>query len=165
MEDWSQLVKQYGSIVWKTVYRLVNNEADAADCFQNTFVAAWKIRQSEKVENWPGLLRRIASARALDRLRQRYRDTGRCVGLPEEEPTDAKAFDPSRTAESVEIASNLRNAIANLEAQQAQAVCLAYLEGFTYQEVAKSMGVTVSHVGVLLNRARTSLRERLVAAE
>lgn len=29
MTDWSQLVQQHGQMVWKTVFRLVNHEADA----------------------------------------------------------------------------------------------------------------------------------------
>jgi RNA polymerase sigma-70 factor (ECF subfamily) len=38
---------------------------------------------------------------------------------------------------------------------------LACLEGASYQEIAEQLGLTVNHVGVLLNRARASLRDRL----
>ena len=37
------------------------------------------------------------------------------------------------------------------------------LEGFNYDEIAGQLRITVNHVGVLLNRARTFLRARLAA--
>jgi hypothetical protein len=57
--DWSQLLEAHGRIVWKTVYRLVNDEAAAADCFQETFVAAFQYSRSHSIQNWPGLLKRL----------------------------------------------------------------------------------------------------------
>jgi len=160
--DWSQLVQQHGPIVWKTVYRLVGNDADAADCFQDAFVSAWKLQQKEPVRNWPGLLKRLATARALERLRQRYRESSRGGMLPDNAP-DSTATDPSVAAESGELVQQLRDAITELDSRHAEAVCLAYLEGLTYQEIAETLDITVNHVGVLLNRARSKLKERLAS--
>jgi outer membrane lipoprotein-sorting protein len=53
MTDWSEVVRRHGPIVWKTAYRLLNHEADAADCFQNTFVSAWELSRAEAVRNEP----------------------------------------------------------------------------------------------------------------
>ncbi len=163
MTDWSQVVEQYGPIVWKTVCRLLNHEADAADCFQNAFLSALELSRREEIRNWPALLARLATARALERLRQRCRDSTRLVTLADRPLVDAKAVAPSRAAESRELAEHLRVALAELDARQAQVFCLACLEGLSYGEVAKHLGVTVNHVGVLLNRARSGLRERLQA--
>src|SRR5580765_4898076 len=71
--DWSQLLEAHGRIVWRTVYRLVNDEAEAADCFQETFVAALKYSRSHAIRNWPGMLKRLATAKAIDHLRRRGR--------------------------------------------------------------------------------------------
>jgi RNA polymerase sigma-70 factor (ECF subfamily) len=161
MTDWSQVVREYGPIVWKTAYRLLNNEADAADCFQDTFVSALKLSRAETVHNWPGLLKRLATARALDRLRQRRRESSRCIGMPEDFHPAEKAPGPSRLAESIELTEHLRSALAELDAKQADVFCLACLEDFDYRHIAEQLGLTVGHVGVLLNRAKSSLRERL----
>ncbi|MGO9113347.1 MAG: RNA polymerase sigma factor [Thermoguttaceae bacterium] len=163
MMDWSQVVQEYGPIVWKTVSRLLNNEADAADCFQNTFVSALKLSRAETVHNWAGLLKRLATARALDRLRQRRRESSRCIGMPEGFHPTEKAPGPSRVAESIELTEHLRNVLADLDARQAEVFCLACLEDFDYRHIAEQLGLTVGHVGVLLNRAKSSLRERLRA--
>jgi RNA polymerase sigma-70 factor (ECF subfamily) len=163
MTDWSQIVGQHGPIVWKTVYRLLDHEADAADCFQNAFVSALELSRKEAVRNWPGLLRRLATARALERLRQRYRESGRLSTLADRSTVDTKAVEPGRAAQASELAEDLRAALAELDTRQAEVFCLACLEGLSYRQIAGQLGVTVNHVGVLLSRGRSSLRERLRA--
>ena len=73
MVDWSQIVQQHGPLVWTTVYRLLRHEADAADCFQRTFLSALVLSRTQSIRNWPGLLQRLGTARALESLRQRLR--------------------------------------------------------------------------------------------
>jgi RNA polymerase sigma-70 factor (ECF subfamily) len=163
MTDWPQVVQQHGPIVWKTVYRLLSNEADASDCFQNTFVSALELSRAEAVRKWPGLLKRLATARALDRLRQRYREATRLMRLRDDFHRPGTEAEPSRLAETAELTEHLRDALAEIDAQQAEVFCLACLEGLDYRQIAKHMGITVNHVGVLLHRAKSSLRERLRA--
>ena len=97
MTDWSQVVKQHGPAVWKTAWRLPGNEADAADCFQNAFMAAVELSRAETARNVGALLRRLATVKALDRLRQRYRRRERnvmlddCVITPDQFPLAAPA--------------------------------------------------------------------------
>jgi RNA polymerase sigma factor (sigma-70 family) len=163
--DWSQIVHEHGPMVWRTVRRLVSNDADAADCFQRTFVSALELSAKEAIRAWPGLLKRLAIARALDLLRQRQRQSTRTISLPEGSLTDRKFVGPLRAAEGNELADHLRLALAQLDVRQAHVFCLACLEECSYQEIAEQLGLTVNHVGVLLNRAREFLRERLRAHE
>ena len=65
-----------GAAVWRTAYRLLGNRADADECFQEAFLAALEVSRREPVRDWGALLRRLAAARALDRLRRRYRHGG-----------------------------------------------------------------------------------------
>ena len=160
MTDWSRIVEQHGPAVWKTVYRLLDNEADAADCFQNAFVAALKLSRRETVRNWPGLLKRLATASALQRLRQRYRESRRVDSVVDGSTPDPKQLEP---AEADELAEHLCRALARLDARQAPVFCLACLEGLSYREIAAAIGSSINHVGVLLNRARSRLREQLRA--
>lgn len=163
MTDWSRIVEQHGPTVWKTVYRLLDNAADAADCFQNAFMAALKLSRREAVRNWPGLLKRLATASALECLRRRYRESSRVDSVVDGSTSDPKQLEPARAAETDELAEHLCCALAKLDARQAQVFCLACLEGLSYREIAAQMGVRLNHVGVLLNRARSSLREQLRA--
>ncbi len=159
--DWSQIVEQHGPMVWRIARRLLNHESDAADCFQRTFVSALELSRREPIGNWGPLLNRLAHARALDRLRQRQRETKRQIVMPEEGTADARAANPLAVAGARELAEHLRRALAELDPRQAEVFCLASLEGLSYDEIAVQLQITVNHVGVLLNRARTSLRTRL----
>ena len=163
MTDWPQIVAEHGPMVYRTAYRLLSHDADAADCFQRTFVSAWELSRTEAIRNWPGLLKRLAVARTLERLRQRRRESSRVTRLPENVAADRNLVVPTRAAEASELAQDLRDALAELEERQAQVFCLACLEDLSYEEIAVELGITVNHVGVLLTRAKASLRERLQA--
>jgi RNA polymerase sigma-70 factor (ECF subfamily) len=158
--DWSQIVRQHGPLVWTTVYRLLRHDADAADCFQRTFLAALVLSRTQPVRNWPGLLRRLGTARALEALRHRLRQSQRLRPLLAEVPSSGTP-PPDRAAAAGELGDHLRAALARLDERQAQVFCLACLDGLSYADIADQLGLTVSHVGVLLNRARRELRERL----
>lgn len=148
-------------MVWKTAYRLLNHDADAADCFQRTFVAAIEFARNQPVRNWPALLRRLATARALEQLRERIRHRGRYAALADEAPADRRIADPLVAAQTAELARRMRASLVEIDPRQAHVFCLAVLEGLSYDEIAAELGLTVNHVGVLLNRARTSLQQRL----
>jgi RNA polymerase sigma-70 factor (ECF subfamily) len=163
MTDWSQIVQEHGSLVWRTVYRLLTHDADAADCFQNTFVAAWQFAQRKSVRHWPGLLRRLATARALERLRNRYQQGTTLTQQLEPSVPDPGAIEPDANLRHDELAGELRRALATLDPTQAEVFCLACLEEMSYRDIAGQLGISVNHVGVLLNRARTRLRECLAA--
>jgi RNA polymerase sigma-70 factor (ECF subfamily) len=159
--DWSQVVQQHGPLVWRTVYRLLRHDADAADCFQRTFLSALVLSRTQTIRNWPGLLQRLGTARALESLRQRLRQAQRLRPLLAEVAVSSATPGPDQSAAVRELGDQLREALAWLDARQAQVFCLACLDGLSYAEIADQLGLTVSHVGVLLNRARVGLRERL----
>jgi RNA polymerase sigma-70 factor (ECF subfamily) len=161
MTDWSQIVEEHGSVVWQTAYRLLDHEADAADCFQRTFMSALEVAARQAVQSWPALLRRLATARALEQLRSRIRSRRRSAELPEELAGAGRS--PLEAAEAGELAEQLRQALTQIDARQAEVFCLACLESLSYQQVGEALGISGNHVGVLLNRARTSLQNRLAA--
>jgi RNA polymerase sigma factor (sigma-70 family) len=163
MTNWSHIVQEHGGIVWRTVHRLLGNEADEADCFQRTFVSALDLSRHEAIRNWPPLLKRLATVRALECLRFRCRTTNRLAPLAEGGVVDRKAVDPLQAAGEAELADHLRVALTKLEPLQCEVFCLAVLDDLSYQQVAEQLRLNANHVGVLLNRARASLRNLLQA--
>jgi RNA polymerase sigma-70 factor, ECF subfamily len=163
MTNWPEVIRDHGPLVWRTAYRLLGREADAADCFQQTFLAAVELDAAGPVRNWPAALRRIATIRALDQLRTRYRNRSRSEPLPAEPTADLSALDPVCLASGSELAAALRSALSEIDARQAQVFCLVCLDGLSHQEAADALGITANHAGVLLHRARAALRERLAA--
>lgn len=163
MPDWSKIIGLHGPLVWQTAWRLLNHEADAADCFQRAFVAALEISRREPIANWRPLLKRLATARALDILRQRIRRSNRQTALHDGGAPDARAIDPLRAAQNSELLEHLRECLADLDPRQSQVFWLACVENLSYDEIASQLDLTVNHVGVVLNRAKANLRERLSA--
>lgn len=162
MVDWDAIVAREGPGVWRTVCRLVGNRADAEDCFQETFLAALPIFRRERVECPQALLQRLATARALDRLRRRYRRARReRTGIADLGELRSDDLQPVQLAESAELSERLRAALATLPPKQAQAFCLFYLDGWDYLRIAADLPASVSAVGVLLHRARHRLRQLL----
>ncbi|MFO0935881.1 MAG: sigma-70 family RNA polymerase sigma factor [Gemmataceae bacterium] len=162
MTDWSAMIRNYGPLVWRTAYRLLTHEADAADCFQQTFLDAVQLERSKTVSHWPAALIRIATTRALDRLRERYRTSARWESLSENH-ADRRIDEVIGHAMAEEITDHLRFALTVIDPQQAAVFSLIVLEGCSYEVAASEMKMTTNHVGVLLNRAKAALREKLVA--
>ena len=69
--DWQSIVNDHGPLVRQTAYRLVGNEADAADCFQETFLAALEISRRQQVRNLCGLLLCLATTPTIVRFAKR----------------------------------------------------------------------------------------------
>jgi RNA polymerase sigma-70 factor (ECF subfamily) len=161
MPDWPQIVEREGPLVWRTVYRLLGNRADAEECFQETFLSAINFARRQTIENWPALLRRLATARAIDRLRQRMR-RGHDPAVLDELPGASAA--PSESLQLAELSDRLRIAISRLAPKQAEVFTLHCIEGWSYQAIAEATSSTTDAVGVLLFRARAKLRELLGSA-
>lgn len=161
MDDWPTIVARHRSRVWQTAYRLLGNHADASDCFQETFLAALQVSRREAVRDWAALLARLAARRALDRLRSRMRRAVRYGAPADWQSVASPEAGPVEEAEASELAVRLRQALAQLPAEQAEMFCLRWLDGMSYRQIGRALGLKTSAVGVLLHRGRVRLREML----
>jgi RNA polymerase sigma-70 factor (ECF subfamily) len=159
--DWQVVVEQYGPLVWRTAYRLLADEPDAADCFQETFLAAFEISRRQHVRNVPGLLTRLATVRAIDKLRQKKRRNTRQSDIDDWHDIAISEADPLGQVQDRELAERLTQSLGQLPSQEANVFCLRYLNDMSYREIAKQLDIKTVNVGVLLHRARTKLRQIL----
>ncbi|MHC4557192.1 MAG: RNA polymerase sigma factor [Planctomycetota bacterium] len=159
MIDWQVIIKKHGPAVWQTAYRLLGNHADAADCFQETFVSALELCRRQRVRNFSALLVWLATARAIDQLRQRLRRSHCNAAPPEWAAVPSTNPSPVQLAQRQELAARLRKSLTQLPPQEAQAFCLRYLNDMSYRQIARALGIKTSAAGVLLHRARAKLRE------
>ena len=164
MHDWQAIVKDHGPTVWRTAYRLLGNDADTADCFQDTFLAAFELSRGQPVRNFAGLLVRLATTRAIDRLRQRGRQQRHGTESRDGEDSASNRPDPVGHAQTQELADRLREEIGRLPPQEASVFCLRYLNDMSYRQIARELQLGVNVVGVALYRAKARLREALGAA-
>jgi DNA-directed RNA polymerase specialized sigma24 family protein len=71
MPDWRLILDEQGPAVYGIARRILGNAADAQDVCQDVFAELFGVLKSRQVVNLPGLVRRLASLRAIDHLRKR----------------------------------------------------------------------------------------------
>jgi RNA polymerase sigma factor (sigma-70 family) len=64
-----------------------------------------------------------------------------------------------------ELAEQLRRELSILPKEQAEAFSLKCIQDLSTDAVSEQMGITANHVGVLVHRARMTLRKRLARNE
>ena len=156
--NWESVCEHYGPLVWRTAYRLLCNDEETSDCFQEVFMAAVNYTKGAPVRSWPAFLRRLATARSLDILRKRfvrreqYVDAEQLVGML------AVTDDPSDRARDAEFVEAVRMALSRLPELQGVATTLMLVEGLSYWQIAKHLGKNVIAVRALVHRGRENLR-------
>ena len=160
MIDWQEILSRDGPAVWRTIWRVLGNSADTDEVFQETFVSALEYSKLHPVKHWRALLQRLATARAVDRLRQKIRRRGREDALPEYHLMSPE-LSPPELAASAELTAKLRTALAQINPGHAEVFCLFHLESWTYPEIAEHLLISNDVVGVWLHRAKGRLRELL----
>jgi RNA polymerase sigma-70 factor, ECF subfamily len=164
--DWQHVVRTHASLVWATIRRYIANHADAADCFQETFVKAMEVSRRQPIRHWPGLLQKIATTTALDALRKHIRERSRFVADSQsmlDRITD-RGVQPVEAAQADELADWLRTHLAKLPQQQAVVLCLRAINGLSYEQIGEAMNMTANSVGVMIHRGRAKL-EQLVSLD
>jgi RNA polymerase sigma-70 factor (ECF subfamily) len=160
--QWPELVEQHGPDVWRTVYRLLNNYDDASDCYQEAFLHALSYSQQRQVKCWAAMLRRIATSRAMDLLRRRYRAsaTNTQLSILDAEPASVGPS-PDVSIQLRESIDQLRGALAEIPALHAEVFWLSEVEKLSHQNIAEQLEVTPRQVALWLHRAKQKLRKLL----
>ena len=154
MSEIEEIVATHADIVWKIAMRLLGNEEDAKECYQQTFLDAMRIRQ-QSVRSWRSTLCTLATRRAMDQLRQRYKQRKFFAPTEMEPQTDDP---PDRQSMYEELREHIRSALATLPEQQAEAFWLRHIEQQSQDEIARHLDIRSGHVRVLVHRAIKKLQ-------
>ncbi|HOP05771.1 MAG TPA: sigma-70 family RNA polymerase sigma factor [candidate division Zixibacteria bacterium] len=164
-----RLVELYQNQVINICYRFVRDKTDAEDLAQETFIEVYfsinRFRQQSSLGTW---IHRIAVSKSLDLLKQ-YSRLKRGGGSQGTVRLDARAVDipapswtgPDRILEDKESLDILTQALNSLPKKQHVALILSTYDGMTYQEIADTLGTSLSAVESLIYRARENLKKKL----
>src|SRR6266705_3502610 len=159
--SWEDVVRDHSARVYRLAYRLTGNSHDAEDLTQEVFVRVFRSLSSYTPGTFEGWLHRITTNLFLDSARRKQRI--RFEGLADEmvhrlagsEPTPAQAFDDSHLDDDVQAA------LKALPPEYRAAVVLCDIEGFSYEEIAATLGVKLGTVRSRIHRGRAQLRSAL----
>jgi len=161
LPTWEDIVRAHSARVYRLAYRLTGNPHDAEDLTQEVFVRVFRSLSSYTPGTFEGWLHRITTNLFLDgaRRKQRIRFEGladeMAHRLPGSEPTPAEAFDDTHLDDDVQAA------LKALPPEYRAAVVLCDIEGFSYEEIAATLGVKLGTVRSRIHRGRAQLRSAL----
>ena len=165
------LVEAHYRKVFSIAYRMVQNEQDAADLTQETFLRVHKSLPKLRAEGAQGAwIRRIATNLCLDYLRKRK-------VTPPTFSIDARNNDSSDTPQTWEIADptneperlltskdrreTLLKAVSSLPDEYRLVIQLHHLEDLRIDDIADMLGVPAGTIKSRLSRARKELYRKL----
>jgi RNA polymerase sigma factor (sigma-70 family) len=134
LTDWHRFVREHGPAVYGTAWRILAHAADAEDVVQDVFLEAHRLHRKQAVRHWPALLRRMATCRALDRLRRRQ-PAKSLTGLRLVAPGGG----PDMEASARELEERLLRALSRLPARAAEVFCLRRVPPDDLATVLKAM--------------------------
>ena len=158
------LFQRFYSELFGLVYRVLGDRMEAEDTLQEAFLklsddGVVQARPDGEVGAW---LRRVAINLAFNRLRSAKRARARLervgrLDRNDEEPTDNEMLGPAGVLIRTEEQATIRRALAEVPERQRDCLLLRH-SGYSYAEIAMTLGIAVGSVGVILARAEHAFR-------
>jgi RNA polymerase sigma-70 factor, ECF subfamily len=164
------LYDRFGRLVFTVAYHMIGDSETAEEITQDVFVRIYEGARSyhpdlSKVSSW---VISITRHRAIDEIRRRTirPEQGR-IDWPDEsgddqlniiQPTDG----PEEAVEARMTRDRIRNALAILPEEQRKVLRLAYLNGYSHQEIAEFLGEPLGTVKSRIRIAMEKMRHALL---
>lgn len=166
---YATLVRSYGPQVKAIATRYLRSEADAADCFQDTFIAVFQgIDSFQRRSSFRQWVRGVTINQCLMKLRKQQRrreesiehmlpmfdDRGSRVDVarPQQKAEVGEIIDAERIKEIV------RKNIDRLPGDYRLVLLLRDIDGYSTSEAATILGIKVGAAKTRLHRARSALK-------
>lgn len=140
--------------------RVLKDRTEAEDVLQDIYVRIWLNADKYQVSGYSPITWLVAIARNLciDRLRARRPATEE---ISEAEDIADQSATPEQAAVRQGETGRLLNCLEKLDPERAYAVKAAYMEGYSYQDLALRLNQPLNTVRTWLRRGLISLRECL----
>lgn len=160
-----ELYEATSSHLYGVLVRILQRRDWAEEALQDCYLRVWRKADSYAPDKGAPLtwLMTIARYRALDLLRAKRPE----IEMPDEDDAPPMSFaadnslDPETRAVEYEGLGQLSDCLQHLGAEQRQSVLLAYYEGYTHAELAKTLKAPLGTVKSWVRRGLLQLRECL----
>ena len=167
-EQFGEILETYSGRAYNIALRMLRNTADAEDAVQEAFISAYRafphFKGHSKASTW--LYRIVVNACLMkirkEQTRSKYlTDTGYDDTVVHNWRDASSPNDPERAALNSELHDFLQKGLGQLPPEMRAAVILRDVQGFTNEEAATTLDLTVSSLKARLHRGRVLLRQYL----
>lgn len=164
----NQLVLRYQNLAYNVAYRILGDPDLAADATQDAFLKAFKALGSFRGGAFKPWMLRIVTNTCYDYLRSaKRRPSDSLDDAMESGEHSPRLHDrgegPDSYVERQELSQMIQWAISQLNYDQRAVVTLVDIQGFSYEEAADILGISIGTVKSRLSRARAKLRDIMQA--
>jgi RNA polymerase sigma-70 factor, ECF subfamily len=159
------LIDRHGREMMRLALLLSHNNADAEDICQEAWIGAFKgVKRFDGRSSFKTWLTRILLRQAAKTWKKKRR--GRWISIDPPGPDAESEHDPTvpqpvaRPA-NLDAAMDLIEVIRRLGPEHQQVVLLREVQGFSYEQIAQTLGIPCGTVESRLFRARAELRKHL----
>jgi RNA polymerase sigma-70 factor (ECF subfamily) len=170
---YDELVRVYSASIFHVAYRMLGDTAEASDIVQEIFLKVFRnisgFKGEAALKTW---IFKIAFSEILNRLRwwkRRHRfatvsldDEPRGNGVGIANSLASAGPTPEQVLESKEQETAIQQALGRLSSDHRSIIVLRDIEGFSYNEIADVLEVSVGTVKSRLARARADLKKSLM---
>lgn len=162
----ADLYDRVAGVLFSNAVHMLGDRREAEEVVQDVFLQIWNKAAAFDSElgsalNW---MLAITRNRCIDRLRSRQRRSRMFDEAVEQAGAEAGASDPmSVVGFGPEEMNAIRHAVAELPADQRQAIAMAFFGAMTHQEIADALKEPLGTVKARIRRGMLKLRDSLRA--
>ncbi|MEQ8237608.1 MAG: sigma-70 family RNA polymerase sigma factor [Cyclobacteriaceae bacterium] len=154
--NFEHIIKEYHPMIYK-ICRVYADIIDFEDLYQEVLVNIWKslknFQGKSKLSTW---IYRVT----LNTAMTYYRNEKKRQTKTDEFSVEIPSLQDDDSGEKEKQIEHLYNAISQLKKED-RSVIILYLEEKSYEEISEITGLTISNVGVKINRIKKKLFELL----
>lgn len=153
-EAFSLLVERHQDAVFNLAFRMTGNRSDAADAAQESFIRAFRrlstYRPEHPFRNWVlTICANVTKNRFRSESRRRALETEHFLAGAPEPAAPGQARDPREAA--------MEQALMRLPEKTRAPLVLKYMEGFSVEEIARTLNIGLGAAKMRLLRGREEL--------
>ncbi len=157
-DGFNYLYRQYSPVLYGVVCKVVNDELTAQDVLQDVFVKIWtNISQYDakkgRLYTW---MLNIARNAAIDKLRSKGEIMNSKIQSGED---SVNKLESSTMVEQTTDGIGLKKLVTNLKPEFESIVNMAYFQGYTLDEISKTLEIPLGTVKTRMRNAIKQLRE------
>ncbi len=159
--SWDEVVREHSARIYRLAYRLTGNVQDAEDLTHDVFIRVFRSLNTYQPGTFEGWLHRITTNLFLDRMRRKQRIRFDALADDAAARLPSRDLGPEQRYDVAHFDDDIQRALDGLAPEFRAAVVLCDIEGFSYEEIAATLGIKLGTVRSRIHRGRTQLRAAL----